>query len=126
MMNLDQLFILAERLRKEAIGEPEWIAEKHVYEYKEHSARVVAVLKIMRAAQGVAALNRLCRSGLFIDFGALLKRAPYRAKKSVAPTSAWVMPGSPVAWPAAGTISNRDPGQAWCSAQAVAAGVTTS
>jgi hypothetical protein len=27
-MDLDQLFILVERLRKEAIGEPKWIAEK--------------------------------------------------------------------------------------------------
>ena len=48
------------------------------------------------------------------------------ANQSVAATSALAMPGSPVAWPAAGTISNFDPGHAWCSAQAVAAGVTRS
>jgi hypothetical protein len=72
-MNLGQLFILAERLRKEAIGEPLWIEEKAVYEYQEHSAKVVAVLKITRAAQGVSALNLLCRSGLFIDFGVIIR-----------------------------------------------------
>ena len=61
-MNLDQLFILVERLRKEAIGEPKWINEKHVYEYQDHSAKVVAVLKVVRAAQGVHTLDLLCRS----------------------------------------------------------------
>jgi len=72
-MNLDQLFILAEKLRKEAIGEPHWIDDKQVYEYQGHSAKVVAVLKLTRAAQGVTALNLLCRSGLFIDFGAIIR-----------------------------------------------------
>ena len=32
-MHLDQVFVLVERLRKEAIGEPKWIEEKRVYEY---------------------------------------------------------------------------------------------
>jgi hypothetical protein len=72
-MDLDQLFILVERLRKEAIGEPKWIAEKSVYEYRDHSARVVSVLKVVRAAQGAKALDVLCRSGLFIDFGAIIR-----------------------------------------------------
>lgn len=72
-MNLDQLFILAERLRKEAIGNPKWIAENKVFEYQDHSAKVVAVLKIIRAVHGVTALNLLCRSGLFIDFGAIIR-----------------------------------------------------
>jgi len=72
-MKLDQLFVFAERLRKEAIGEPEWIAEKEAYEYQEQSARVVAVLKITRAAQGLTALTLLCGSGLFIDFGAIIR-----------------------------------------------------
>jgi hypothetical protein len=72
-MNLDQLFILVERLRKEAIGEPKWINEKHVYEYQDHSAKVVAVLKVVRAAQGVHTLDLLCRSGLFIDFGVIIR-----------------------------------------------------
>jgi hypothetical protein len=61
-MNLDQLFILVERLRKEAIGEPKWINKKRVYEYQDHSAKVVAVLKVTRAAQGVKTLDLLCRS----------------------------------------------------------------
>ncbi len=72
-MNLNQLFIFAERLRKEAIGEPKWIEEKRVYEYQERSARVVAVLKVTRAAQGLTALNLLCGSGLFIDFGVIIR-----------------------------------------------------
>lgn len=65
--------ILAERLRKEAIGEPQWIKEAQVYEYHDHSAKVVAVLKIARAAHGVNALNLLCRAGLFIDFGVVIR-----------------------------------------------------
>jgi hypothetical protein len=72
MMNLDRLCILVERLRKEAIGEPKMIAEKEAYEYQDHSAKVVAVLKLVRAAHGVNAMNLLCRSGLFIDFGAIV------------------------------------------------------
>jgi hypothetical protein len=72
-MNLDKLFIFVERLRKEAIGEPQWIEEKGVFEYGDHSAKVVAVLKMIRAAQGVHALNLLCRSGYFIDFGVIMR-----------------------------------------------------
>lgn len=72
-MRLNQLFVLVERLRKEAIGEPIWIAEKKVYEYQEQSARVVAILKITRAAHGLTALKLLCGSGLFIDFGAIMR-----------------------------------------------------
>jgi hypothetical protein len=73
MMNLDQLCTLAERLRKDAIGDPTWIAEKQAFEYQDHSAKVVAVLKLIRAAHGVNAMNLLCRSGLFIDFGAIIR-----------------------------------------------------
>jgi len=73
MMNLAQLCTLVEMLRKEAIGEPKMIAEKHAYEYQDHSAKVVAVLKLVRAAHGVSAMNLLCRSGLFIDFGAIVR-----------------------------------------------------
>lgn len=72
-MNLDQLCILVERLRKEAIGEPEKVAERHAYEYQDQSAKVVAVLKVIRAAHGVNALDLLCRSGLFLDFGAIFR-----------------------------------------------------
>jgi hypothetical protein len=73
LMNLDQLCILVERLRKEAIGEPEKVAERHAYEYQDQSAKVVAVLKLIRAAHGVNALDLLCRSGLFLDFGAIFR-----------------------------------------------------
>lgn len=72
-MNLDQLSMFAERLRKEAIGEPRWIEEKGVFEYSDHSAKVVAVLKMIRAAQGMHALNLLCRSGFVIDFGVIMR-----------------------------------------------------
>jgi hypothetical protein len=73
MMNLGQLSILVERLRKEAIGEPTWINEKRVYEYQDNSAKVVAVLKVVRAAQGVHTLDLLCRSGMFVDFGVVIR-----------------------------------------------------
>ncbi len=72
-MNLNQLFIFAERLRKEAIGEPNWVEEKGVFEYQNHSAKVVAILKLMRAAQGVNTLDLLCRHGLFIDLGVIFR-----------------------------------------------------
>jgi hypothetical protein len=64
---------LVERLRKEAIGEPRWIEEKGAFEYESQSANVVAVLKLVRAAQGVNALNLLCRLGFFVDFGVLIR-----------------------------------------------------
>lgn len=73
MVNLDQLAVFAERLRKEAIGEPQWMEEKRVFEYIDHSAKVVAVLKMIRAVQGVHALDLLCRTGLFIDFGVIMR-----------------------------------------------------
>ncbi len=73
MVNLGQLSILVERLRKEAIGEPKWLSEKRVYEYQDNSAKVVAVLKMVRAAQGVHTLDLLCRSGMFIDFGVVIR-----------------------------------------------------
>jgi hypothetical protein len=72
-MNLNQLCLLVERLRKDAIGEPTKIDEKQVYEYQDHSAKVVAVLKLVRAAHGVNAMNLLCHSGLFIDFGVIIR-----------------------------------------------------
>ena len=72
-MTLDQLCVLVERLRKEAIGEPQKVAEKHAYEYQDRSAKVVAVLKLVRAAHGVNALNLLCRCGLFLDFGVICR-----------------------------------------------------
>jgi hypothetical protein len=72
-MNLDQLFIFVERLRKEAIGEPRWIKEKKVYEYSDQSAKCVAVLKLVRAAQGVSSVNLLWEHGLFVDLGVIIR-----------------------------------------------------
>ena len=40
-MNLAQLFNFVERLRKQAIGDPKWIAEKKVYEYLYQSSNWV-------------------------------------------------------------------------------------
>ena len=73
MINLNQLFMFTERLRKEAIGEPKWIEGKKIFEYQDHSAKVVAVLKLIRAAQGISALNLLCQQGLFIDLGVIFR-----------------------------------------------------
>src|SRR4051794_28976076 len=72
-MNLARFHSLIEKVRKETIGEPTWIAEKEVCEYSNRSVEVVAVLKIVRAAQGVTALHLLSKSGLFIDFGAIMR-----------------------------------------------------
>lgn len=72
-MEFNHLYALTEALRKQAIGEPQWIADKQVYEYQEHSCKVVAVLKLTRAAQGLSAMLALCRAGLFIDFGAVIR-----------------------------------------------------
>ncbi|MGC9197127.1 MAG: hypothetical protein ACP5IL_17030 [Syntrophobacteraceae bacterium] len=72
-MNLDQLAALVEKLRKEAIGEPLWIAGKDVFEYQDHSARVVAILKLIRAMHGVNAIDLLCRAGFFIDLGVIVR-----------------------------------------------------
>jgi hypothetical protein len=72
-LTLDDLFQLVETLRREAIGDPTWLPSKRVYEYRERSAKVVAILKLIRAAQGIKALDVLRRSGLFIDFGATLR-----------------------------------------------------
>lgn len=72
-MDLDQLAALVERLRKQAIGEPLRIAEKHAYEYQDHSARVVAVLKLVRAMHGVGSMKLLCQAGFFIDLGVIIR-----------------------------------------------------
>jgi hypothetical protein len=72
-VRLDQLFTLIERLRVEAIGTPEFVLETHAYVYREQSAKVVAVLKIIRAAQCLSAMKLLCQSGLFIDFDVTIR-----------------------------------------------------
>ena len=56
-VDLGQLYRFVDRLRKETIGKPRWIAEKHVFEYQENSVEVVAVLKLCRAAHGVSAMS---------------------------------------------------------------------
>jgi hypothetical protein len=60
-------------LRKQAIGEPAWIPGKRVYEYSDQSPKVVAVLKLMRMAEGVVAFNLLRANGLFVDMGAIVR-----------------------------------------------------
>jgi len=72
-MDLDLLKTLTARLRAESIGDPIWIDSKRVFEYPSQSVEVVTVLKIVRAAQGIHALNLLCRSGLFVDMGAIYR-----------------------------------------------------
>ena len=72
-MDLDRLTTLIERLRAESIGDPDWVESKHVFEYPNQTIEVVAVLKLVRAAQGVHALTLLCRSGLFVDMGAIYR-----------------------------------------------------
>lgn len=72
-MDLDLISNLTERLRAESIGDPEWIDSKHVFEYPKQSVEVATVLKLVRAAQGIHALSILCRSGLFVDMGAIYR-----------------------------------------------------
>ncbi len=71
-MDLRKLATLIERLRREAIGAPHRVQfeDHHVFEYEEKSAKVVAILKLVRAMHGVSAMNTLCSHGLVIDFGA--------------------------------------------------------
>jgi hypothetical protein len=68
-MSFGIAFGIIERLRRESIGNPQWNPTSRAYEYNEHSAKVVAILKLIRAAHGVAALEILRLNGLFIDLG---------------------------------------------------------
>jgi hypothetical protein len=72
-IDLKRLDILIEQLRKAIIGEPVWLADKEVFEFDQCSPAIVAVLKLVRAAHGVSALDLLCKSGLFIDAGAIMR-----------------------------------------------------
>ncbi len=72
-VNLDHLADKVERLRKRSIGEPVWLNEKKVFEYQEQSAKVLAVLKLMRAMQGVGAMKVLASHGFLIDVGATMR-----------------------------------------------------
>lgn len=49
------------------------MAEKQAFEYQDHSAKVVAVLKLVRAMHGVNSIDLLCRNGFFIDFGVIIR-----------------------------------------------------
>ena len=73
MMDLARLKILAERLRAESIGDPEWVESKGVFEYPNQTIEVAVVLKVIRATQGIYALDLLCRAGLFVDMGAIYR-----------------------------------------------------
>lgn len=72
-MDLELLAELTERLRAESIGDPDWVDSKQVFEYQSETVEVVTVLKLVRAAQGINALTLLCRSGLFVDMGAIYR-----------------------------------------------------
>ncbi len=72
-MDLSFLTSLIERLRIEAVGDPEWIPSKSVFEYANQSLELVVVLKLVRAGQGVHAMDLLCRNGLFVDMGAIYR-----------------------------------------------------
>lgn len=72
-MELPQLQDFVNRLRLETIGEPHWHAEQEVFEYADRTPVVVAILKLIRATQGVQAMESLRAAGLFIDFGASIR-----------------------------------------------------
>lgn len=72
-MDLNLLASLIESLRVESIGDPDWVSSKGVFEYSAQTLEVVVVLKLVRAAQGLHALELLCRNGLFVDMGAIYR-----------------------------------------------------
>lgn len=72
-MNLEKLSSLAENLREKTIGDPIWIKEKSVFEYKNNTLEVVVILKLLRGIQGVKAQEVLCKNGLFTDMGAIVR-----------------------------------------------------
>jgi len=56
-----------------------------------------------------------------------LPRTPTQpAKRRVAMTSSWIIPGSVMAWPASGIILRSAAGQRFFKSQAFLSGVTTS
>lgn len=72
-MNFDYTCDLVEQLRREAIGSPKWLPDKEVYEYEKQSIEVVILLKLVRAAHGLSAIEVLLKHGLWIDFGATIR-----------------------------------------------------
>src|ERR1700722_8679072 len=81
-MRFQITFDLVERLRRESIGNPQLMPITRAYEYAEQSAKVVATLKLVRAAHGVAALEILRLNGLFIDLG-MVTRGVFDAVEEV-------------------------------------------
>jgi hypothetical protein len=73
---------LIERLRREAIGNPQWVPNTSTYEYTEQSVKVVAVLKLIRAGHGVSSMELLRVNGLFIDMG-MVTRGVFDAVEEV-------------------------------------------
>jgi hypothetical protein len=73
---------LIERLRGEAIGNPQWVPTTSTYEYMAQSVKVVAVLKLIRAGHGVASMKLLRVNGLFIDMG-MVTRGVFDAVEEV-------------------------------------------
>jgi hypothetical protein len=72
-MDLHRVHLLIESFRKEVLGAPAWVEDKHAFEYGRQSVETVVVLKLIRAAQGLSTLGLLCRAGLFIDMGSSLR-----------------------------------------------------
>jgi hypothetical protein len=72
-MNIGHAHILIESFRKELLGAPDWHNDKRVFEYRQQSIETVAILKLIRATQGLATLEVLCNAGLFIDMGASIR-----------------------------------------------------
>jgi hypothetical protein len=72
-MNIGCANILIESFRKEVLGQPKWLNEKQVFEYEQPTLETVAILKLIRAAQGLTTLDVLCRAGLIIDMGASIR-----------------------------------------------------
>ena len=70
-MKLKELSELAEKLRKNVIGDPIWIKEKKAFEYTKQTIEVIIILKLLRAIQGVKSLDLLRQNSLFIDMGAI-------------------------------------------------------
>ena len=72
-MNFNKIFDLVETLRKGSIGVPTLNRDSRAYEFHEHSPKVVAVLKLMRAAHGLKSAEVLRVGGHFFDMGMITR-----------------------------------------------------
>lgn len=72
-MDISKLFLIVEKFRRQAVGDPIWVKDRMTYEYESKTLKLAIVLKIMRAAQGIKSLYLLCEQGLFIDMGAIYR-----------------------------------------------------